>query len=166
MPVPVLRIRDVYPGSDFSPSRSTSKNLSTLFNPKTWFLSSRKYDLGCPGPDPDFLPIPDSGSRGQKGTGSRIRIRNTDRYRTLGRYHGCVIANSDDCNKVNKQEPVNNKTFRTILFNSAADLERSDSHQFFCRILIGKQGQLSGPNLIKCIFFAELLQTRLWKRKF
>jgi hypothetical protein len=26
--------------------------------------------------DPDFLPIPDPGSRGQKGTGSRIRIRN------------------------------------------------------------------------------------------
>ncbi len=24
-------------------------------------------------PDPDFLPIPDPGSRGQKGTGSRIR---------------------------------------------------------------------------------------------
>jgi hypothetical protein len=28
-------------------------------------------------PDPDFSPIPDPGSRGQKGTGSRIRIRNT-----------------------------------------------------------------------------------------
>jgi hypothetical protein len=28
-------------------------------------------------PDADFLPIPDPGSRGQKGTGSRIRIRNT-----------------------------------------------------------------------------------------
>jgi hypothetical protein len=28
-------------------------------------------------PDPDFLLIPDPGSRGQKGTGSRIRIRNT-----------------------------------------------------------------------------------------
>ncbi len=26
---------------------------------------------------PDYLPIPDPGSRGQKGTGSRIRIRNT-----------------------------------------------------------------------------------------
>ncbi len=30
-----------------------------------------------PDPDPDFLPIPDPVSRGQKGTGSRIRIRNT-----------------------------------------------------------------------------------------
>jgi hypothetical protein len=28
-------------------------------------------------PDPDFLPIPDLGSRGQKGTESRIQIRNT-----------------------------------------------------------------------------------------
>jgi hypothetical protein len=30
-----------------------------------------------PDPDPDFLPIPDPGSRGQKGTGSGIRIRYT-----------------------------------------------------------------------------------------
>jgi hypothetical protein len=33
--------------------------------------------LLTPDPDPDFLPIPDLGSRGQKGAGSRIRIRNT-----------------------------------------------------------------------------------------
>jgi hypothetical protein len=33
--------------------------------------------LFIPDPDADFLPIPDPGSRGQKGTGSRIRIRNT-----------------------------------------------------------------------------------------
>jgi hypothetical protein len=49
-----------------------------------WFLSSRKYDPGCssriPDPDADFLPIPDPGSRGQKGTGSRIRIRNTGHF--------------------------------------------------------------------------------------
>jgi hypothetical protein len=32
-----------------------------------------------PDPSLDFLPIPDPGSRGQKGTGSRIRIRNTDK---------------------------------------------------------------------------------------
>jgi hypothetical protein len=30
-----------------------------------------------PDPDADFLPIPDPGSRGKKGTGSRIRIHNT-----------------------------------------------------------------------------------------
>jgi hypothetical protein len=31
----------------------------------------------------DFLPIPDPGPRGQKGTGSRIRIRNTVIHTTL-----------------------------------------------------------------------------------
>ncbi len=44
-----------------------------------------------PDPDLDFLPIPDPGSRGQKGTGSRItdrgsriRIRNTeDNYKPV-----------------------------------------------------------------------------------
>ncbi len=55
----VLGIRDVYPWSDFFPSRirtvsipdlgSASKNLSILTKKKTkkWFLSSRKYDPGC-----------------------------------------------------------------------------------------------------------------------
>ncbi len=33
-------------------------------------------------PDPVFSPIPDPGSRGPKGTGSRIRIRNTGRSDT------------------------------------------------------------------------------------
>ena len=57
------------------------------FNPKKtkkWFLSSGKYDPGCssriPDPYADFLPIPDPGSRGQKGTGSWIRIRNTGHH--------------------------------------------------------------------------------------
>jgi hypothetical protein len=58
---------------------SASKN--KYFNPKKMVLSSKKYDPGCssriPDPDADFLPIPDPGSRSQKGTGSRIRIRNT-----------------------------------------------------------------------------------------
>jgi hypothetical protein len=90
----VLRIRDVFPGSrirlfsfpdpgfELFPSRIRIKELKySIFNPKKWFLSSRKYDPGCSfrilDADPDFLPIPDSRSRGQKGTGSRIRIRNT-----------------------------------------------------------------------------------------
>jgi hypothetical protein len=60
------------------PDPGSSKNLSILTTkkPKKWFLSSKKYDLGCssliPDPDADFLPIPDPGSRGQKGTQSRI----------------------------------------------------------------------------------------------
>ncbi len=61
---------------------SSSKNLSILTPKKTkkWFLNSTKYDPGWSSrisdPDADFLPIPDPGSRGQKGTQSRIRIRN------------------------------------------------------------------------------------------
>jgi hypothetical protein len=82
-------------GSDFFPSRIPDPNCLhpgsririkefkyfMYFNPKKWFLNSRKYEPGCssriPDPDDDFLPIPDPGSRGQKGTGSRNRIRNT-----------------------------------------------------------------------------------------
>jgi hypothetical protein len=85
--VPVLRIRDVYPVSRIRTFSildpvSASKNLSILT--QKWFLSSPKYNPCCssriqvPNPDPDLLfPIPDPRSRGQKGTGSRIRIRNT-----------------------------------------------------------------------------------------
>jgi hypothetical protein len=42
------------------------------FNTIKWFISSRKSGLFIPNPDPDFLPIPDPGSRGQKApyTGS------------------------------------------------------------------------------------------------
>ncbi len=74
------------PGSDFFPYRirifsipdpgSSSKNLSIFnyFNPKKWFLSSRKYDPGCsfpiPDPDPDFLPIPDPGVKKAPDPGS------------------------------------------------------------------------------------------------
>ncbi len=115
-----LRIRDVYPGSEFFPSRiqepkpttavpsaalpsglysryrptssdfcnpgsrvkklpdpgseSAAKNLS-IFNPNNCFKSSRKNDSGCSSRIRIliFYPsrIPDSGSRGQKGTGSR-----------------------------------------------------------------------------------------------
>jgi hypothetical protein len=74
------------PGSDFfsipdtnclhTGSRIRIKEFE-YFGPKKWFLSSRKYDPGCssriPDPDADFLTIPDPGTRGQKGTGSRIR---------------------------------------------------------------------------------------------
>ncbi len=56
------------------------------FNPKKWFLSSRKYDPGLfisdpyPDPDPDFCPSRIRGAKPQKGTGSRIRIRNTANF--------------------------------------------------------------------------------------
>jgi hypothetical protein len=83
---PVLRIRDVYPGSDFFPSRIPDLNCLypgsrtrikefKYFNPKKWFLSSRKYDPGCSSrirmltfypsriPDPGVKKEPDPGSR-------------------------------------------------------------------------------------------------------
>ncbi len=61
--VTVLRIRDVYPGSNPFPSRIRIKEFK-YFSPKKWFLSSRKYDPGCSSriPYPDFLPIADPGS--------------------------------------------------------------------------------------------------------
>jgi len=96
----VLRIRDVYlsliPDPNFFHPGSRVKKIAEsriwicirikefkYFNSKKCFLSSRKYDPSysfrnrIPDPDPDCLPIPDPGSRGQKGTGSRILIRNT-----------------------------------------------------------------------------------------
>jgi hypothetical protein len=72
---PGSRIPDLnffHPGSG---SRISIKEFK-YFNPRKWFLSSRKYDPGClfriPDLDPDFLSILDPRSRGQKGTGSRI----------------------------------------------------------------------------------------------
>jgi hypothetical protein len=75
------------PGSEFFPSRirffsipdpgSASKNLSiySILNKKKWFskLSEIWSGLFILDPDPYFLHIQDLGSRGQKGTGSRIR---------------------------------------------------------------------------------------------
>jgi hypothetical protein len=62
-------LRDVYPGSDFSPSRipdpiffhpgSTSKNLSILTQKLIFKLSEIWSAWFIPDPDPDFLPIPD-----------------------------------------------------------------------------------------------------------
>jgi hypothetical protein len=76
----VLRIRDVYPRIrifSIPDPGSTSKNLS-IFNPKNCFKSSWKYDPGRSSriADLEILPLPDPGSGGQKGIGSRIRIRN------------------------------------------------------------------------------------------
>ncbi len=51
-----------------------------VFYPKKLFLSSWKYDLGCS--SRIRIPDPHPGSRGRKGTGSRIRIRNT----VIGRF--------------------------------------------------------------------------------
>ncbi len=88
----VLRIRDVYPGSEFFHPKTTksrvkknpdpgsgtaSKNLSILT--QKLFLSSRKYNRGCSSRIRIlfFLPIPDPGVTKAPDSGSRIRIRNT-----------------------------------------------------------------------------------------
>jgi hypothetical protein len=62
------------PEFEFFPSRIRIKEFK-YFNPKKWFLSSRKYDgLGCSFrvriPDPDFLPIPDQGVQRAPDRGS------------------------------------------------------------------------------------------------
>ncbi len=85
----VFRIWDVYPGSRirifsfadpnfFHPgSRIRIKELK-YFNPKIVSKHSDIWSgLFIPDPDPDFLPIPDPKPRGQRDTGSGIRIRNT-----------------------------------------------------------------------------------------
>jgi hypothetical protein len=84
----VLWIRNVYPGSEFFQSQipdpgSSSKNLSILTQKIVSKFSEILSGLFIPDPDPGFLPIPDPGSRGQKGTGSWIRIRNTDLFGTV-----------------------------------------------------------------------------------
>ncbi len=71
----VLRIRDAYPGSEFFPPRIRIKQFQ-YFDPKQWFLSSRKYDPGCLSririSDPDFYPsrIPDPGVKKAPDPGS------------------------------------------------------------------------------------------------
>jgi hypothetical protein len=71
---PESRIRDP---NFFHPGSWIRLKELKYFNPKKWFLSTQKYDPGFSSririPDPDFLPIPNPGSRGQKGTGSRIQ---------------------------------------------------------------------------------------------
>jgi hypothetical protein len=85
----VLLIRDVYPGSwissfsipdpgsEFFPSRISIKEFQ-FSNPKKLYLSIRLSEIWSglffPDPDPEFLPIPDPGSMGEKapdlGSGS------------------------------------------------------------------------------------------------
>ena len=51
-------------------------------------ICSQKYGVGIRDPGSEKKSIPDPGSRGQKGTGSRIRIRNT--AVNLGNNAACV----------------------------------------------------------------------------
>jgi hypothetical protein len=81
---PVLRIRDVYPGSririvSIPDPGSSSKNLSILTpkKAKKWFLSSKKYDPGCSSRIP-MLTFSHPGSRIQGPKGTQSRIPNPD----------------------------------------------------------------------------------------
>jgi hypothetical protein len=70
-----------HPGSDFSHpgSRIRIKEFKYFILKKIVSKLSETWSgLLFPDHDPEFLPIPDPGSRGLKGTGSRIRRRNTD----------------------------------------------------------------------------------------
>ncbi len=65
---------------------SASKNLSITVYPKKLVLSFGKYDLGCSSRIQILIFFPSrAGSKGQKGTGSRIRICSTV-YRYLYRF--------------------------------------------------------------------------------
>jgi hypothetical protein len=90
------------PGSDFFPSRIPDPNCFhpgsririkefKYFNPKKWFLSSRKYDPGCSSRLQilTFYPsrIPDPGVKKAPDPGSRIRIRNTAHHCSSGKGH-------------------------------------------------------------------------------
>ncbi len=65
----MLRIRDVYLGSEFFPSRIRIKELK-YFNPKKSFWAPRKWDPGCSSRIRVLIFFTHPGSRGQKGTGS------------------------------------------------------------------------------------------------
>jgi hypothetical protein len=75
----------VYPGSEFFPSRIRIRIKEfKYFNPKIVSKVSEVHMFRDVHPGSGFqiwalifLPIPDPGSRGQKGSGFRIRIRNT-----------------------------------------------------------------------------------------
>ncbi len=88
-------------GTKFSPFRiriyyfqdpgSASKNFIILTPKIISKLSEIWSGLFLPNPDPDFLAIPDTWSRGQKSTRSRIRIRNTGRIRS----HYTILVNCE-----------------------------------------------------------------------
>jgi hypothetical protein len=69
-------------------------------------LSSQKYGFGIRDPE---KPIPDPGSRGQKGTGSRIRIRNTAKK----------DKNEEQCVLIGSMEASHRRTSITVVKEDA-----------------------------------------------
>ncbi len=95
--IPVLRIRDVYPGSRIQDQKDSASRIRVhlqefkYFWPKKLFLTSRKYDPGCSSRI-RILIFTFPGSRGQKGTG--LGIRNTAKYQlrawSTEKYQKCI----------------------------------------------------------------------------
>ncbi len=112
----VMRIRDVYPGSDFFPSRIPDPN---CFHPgsrilvkkktKKWFLSSKKYDPGCSSRIRmlTFYPsrIPDPGVKKAPDPWSRIPIRYTGTS-VLCPQEPLFYVHRNLCSTVCPQEPL------------------------------------------------------------
>jgi hypothetical protein len=90
----VLRIRDVIPDPNFFPARIHIKEFKILTQKIVSKLSELLSGLFIPDTDPGFLTIPDPGVK--KGTGSRIRIRNTDcgAGNKLSKQNGQIINTS------------------------------------------------------------------------
>jgi hypothetical protein len=67
-----IRILSILDPKFFHPGSLIQIKEFKCFNPKKLFLSSRKYDPGCSSLIRIliFFPIPEPGSRGQKGTGT------------------------------------------------------------------------------------------------
>jgi hypothetical protein len=80
----------VLPNPALDPNPDPSINKEQNYE-KPLFLQSRDFLMICY-PNPDFLPIPDPESRGQKGTGSRIRICNTASYLGAGVDHELKVV--------------------------------------------------------------------------
>ncbi len=79
--IPVLRIQIFFhPDPNFFHPGSASKKKNILTQRIVSKLSEIWSGLFIPDPDPDFFTHPGSRIQESKGTGSRIRIRNTDAY--------------------------------------------------------------------------------------
>ncbi len=81
----VLRIRDVYPESEFFPSRIRMKEFM-YYNPKK--LSEIWSGLFIPDPCPDFLPIPDPRS----GSATLVSVASVTSYRLASVYEKKIVV--------------------------------------------------------------------------
>ncbi len=89
---------------EFFDPRSASKNISILTQKFVSKLSEISSGLFTPDLDPYFLPIPDPGSRGQKGTWSRIR--NTGKYLCRNGLNCCISVYVEFTAVVRRQKEI------------------------------------------------------------